>query len=264
MHKLSTNLQSIISLIRRKFLGFDKNKIHELERRVIGLEILVNRYDQNNQVFWLYQNKFERMDATDEIFDKDRREFHLARYKFACDYVKDLKIADIACGTGYGTELLKNKGKANFVLGIDISEQAIAYAQEKHHPEGTEFKVASADNTGLTAESFDVIISFETIEHVPDDKTLLTEFHRLLKPGGLLICSTPNQWPITQYHLRTYNRQSFERVLNINFRIDKLYNQNSGTNSPYNHKQPSGIVKSTDNIQDLAECFIILCYKENK
>ena len=69
--------------------------------------------------------------------------------------------------------------------------------------------------------AIDIVVSFETIEHVPDDCALIAEFRRVLRPGGQLIVSTPNQWPLADapFHVREYDRQSFEAVLDPRFRL---------------------------------------------
>jgi SAM-dependent methyltransferase len=113
----------------------------------------------------------------------------------------------------------------------------------------------------LPNASFDVVTSFETIEHVPDDVALVEEFHRVLKPDGWLIISTPNQWPLadTPYHVREYDRASFIRVLDEKFACEEFYNQNSGSDTPLNRGQPAGIVSTTSENQHLAECYIAIC-----
>lgn len=123
---------------------------------------------------------------------------------------------------------------------------------------------ASGTQTELGAESFDIIVSFETIEHVPNDLDLLKEFHRILRPGGILVCSTPNEWPIkiATHHVREYNKDSFCRLLNNYFELDGLYNQNSGDLSAFNHGQPFGIIETTNENHALAECFIAVCKKK--
>ncbi len=204
------------------------------------------------------------MDATDEMFDPLRRAFHLDRYRFAARYSHGCRVADIACGTGYGAELIKLTGWAEQVWGVDISVEAIQYAESHHCPDGTNFVCAAAEDTGLEAESLDLVVSFETIEHVSDDGKLLEEFHRVLRPGGHLICSTPNDWPLdsSPHHLRTYNRESFEDALTDRFTLAELFNQNSGSPSEFNHEQPAGIVKTTKANEGLAECYIAICVKD--
>ena len=238
-----------------------KTMLQQLQEEI---EILKKTQDQKSA--WLYHNRDERMDATrTDIFEKARAEFHLERYRFACDYVKGKVVADIACGTGYGSDLLRVRGGAEKVIGVDIDSGAIQYASENHSPNGVSFICASGDATGLEDESVDIVVSFETIEHVPDDKTLLAEFHRILKPEGMLICSTPNEWglDVAQHHLKDYNRELFEQVLSNYFKNITLYNQNSGTNSPFNREQPAAIEPTSQENQQTAECYIAVCHNKN-
>jgi len=239
-------------------------KIMELEKRLARQEELLNMIVSDESVLWLYQNKEERMDATKHCFDEKRRQFHLQRYKFACSRVNGKVVADIACGTGYGSRLLMEEGRAKSVTGIDIDEDAIKYAGRKHKVDGVTFKAASADRTDEASGFYDVVISFETIEHVPDDCAMLVEFARILKPGGLLVCSTPNSWPvdISQHHLRTYDMNAISNVLDSKFVVEKFYNQNSGSDFIYNHNQPAGIVETDKSNYKNAECYIVVCRRK--
>ena len=107
----------------------------------------------------------------------------------------------------------------------------------------------------------DVITSFETVEHVPDDEALILEFRRVLRSEGLLFISTPNQWPVevSPFHLREYDKDSFLSVLSRGFECVELYNQNSGSQTPYNHNQAAGIVPTTPENEHLAECYLAVC-----
>ena len=210
---------------------------------------------------WLEQNRLERMDATVDIFDAKRREFHLDRYRFAAERVRGRRVLDCACGTGYGVRFLREVGYAAHVVGVDIERKAIKYARNNHQVSSTVFICSSGEQLALPDGCVDVVTSFETVEHVPDDEALLKEFHRVLSPNGLLIISTPNQWPLrnTPYHVREYDRESFIGVLGPRFDWLALFNQNSGSDSSHNHGQAPGIVATTAENEDLAECFIAVC-----
>jgi ubiquinone/menaquinone biosynthesis C-methylase UbiE len=212
---------------------------------------------------WLEQNRLERMDATLDIFDAKRREFHLDRYRFAAQRVKGRRVFDCACGTGYGVRLLREVGDAAHVVGVDIERDAIRYAQNNHQADSTVFICSSGEQLPLRDACVDVVTSFETIEHVPDDEELLSEFHRVLRPNGILIISTPNQWPLQEapYHVREYDRESFVGVLRPRFGGLALFNQNSGSDSVHNHGQARGIVATTAENEELAECFIAVCQR---
>lgn len=202
------------------------------------------------------------MDATIAgVNPDDRRAFHIARYRFAADRVAGMIVADVACGTGYGSHVMVNDG-ALIVVGVDIDTAAIAYASGHHKVQGVSFRHASACNTGMPSESFDAVVSFETLEHVPDDAAVIAEFARILRPGGLLICSVPNKWGLSKYHVRSYDRESFDAALSPAFVVDGMWNQNSGDMArELNHGQPAGIVETTDANYDLAECLIAVGVK---
>lgn len=218
----------------------------------------------DGSIQWLQENRLERMDATLDIFDQKRREFHLDRYRFAAGRVKGKCVLDCACGTGYGVRMLREIGEAVRVIGVDIEHKAIAYACNRHHVDATTFICSSGDSLPLAVNSIDIITSFETIEHVPDDAALVEEFYRVLRSDGVLIISTPNQWPLatTPHHVREYDRGSFLEVLEPRFDCIELYNQNSGCDTPLNHGQSRGIVATTGDNEQLAECYIAVCRRK--
>lgn len=114
--------------------------------------------------------------------------------------------------------------------------------------------------------TFNVVTSFETIEHIEDDKGQVKEVLRVLKDGGLYIVSTPNAWSKhlfgkTKYHVRDYTYEEITSLLSNYCKILECYNQNSGSITPFNHRQKRGIVKTTNENKELAECFILVCQK---
>lgn len=245
-----------------RLLARGEQRIGRLEWQVQRLGEALDFALQDDWSAWLYRNRAERMDASVPFFDEGRRRFHLERYRFAADHVQGKQVADIACGTGYGTELLCTRGKAARVVGVDVDAGAVAYAAEKHGCEAARYVRAPAEHTGLPDESFDVVVSFETIEHVAEDLPLLEEFSRLLRPGGLLVCSTPNAWPLerAEHHVREYDHDSFRALLESCFAVEALYNQNSGMpGAPFNRGQPAGITPTTADNAALAECFVAVC-----
>lgn len=246
-----------------KYIQNQRQQLQDLRERIGRLENLLPYVQYRPEIQWLMENKSERMDPTVPIFDPGRADFHLDRYVFAASYCRNLRVADIACGTGYGSEHLKKVGGASRVVGVDICPEAIQYASTQHGGEGLDFRNAPGETTGLEDASIDVVVSFETIEHVPDDRALLAEFARILAPGGRLVCSTPNLWPlaIAPHHVREYDRQQFVSVLQSHFEVLELWNQNSGTSFEFNRKQPRGIVPTTDDNHQLAECFLAICVR---
>jgi SAM-dependent methyltransferase len=133
---------------------------------------------------------------------------HVARYRFARDRVRG-RVLDVACGTGYGTAMLQ-------AVGVDVSLDALRFA--RRYPAA----YVAADAIRLPfGRIFDAVVSFETLEHLPDPERFVAECRRVLKPGGLFLVSTPNRelWsprspkPLQRHHVREFNRREFLQVL---------------------------------------------------
>jgi hypothetical protein len=104
-----------------------------------------------------------------------------------------MDILDLSCGIGYGTALLAEGTGAGRVVGVDCSESAIAFAREFWSRPNVEYVRSSAGRFPLEADSFDLIVSYETVEHLANDDAFVTGLWRSLKPGGILLLSAPNQ-----------------------------------------------------------------------
>jgi SAM-dependent methyltransferase len=143
---------------------------------------------------------------------------HLARYEFAARMVGGRSVLDVACGSGYGSALLKGSGAAR-VVGLDVSEEAVAYARRRFEMPGVEFVKGSAERIHLNGP-FDVIVSFETIEHLHHPEAFLEETVRLLAGDGALIVSTPvrlhgalDTKPANPHHVREWAVDEFWALL---------------------------------------------------
>jgi 2-polyprenyl-3-methyl-5-hydroxy-6-metoxy-1,4-benzoquinol methylase len=250
------------------YIRSQRLQLEQLRERMSRMESTVSRVEAamdyclgDEEGIWLWKNRVERMDPLVPIFDKLRADFHLARYEFSAGYARDRDVADVACGTGYGCQTMADKGNARTVHGFDICPDVIRYANRKYAANHVRFTESSAAELAAESDSFDLLTSFETIEHVDDDAAVIREFARVLKVGGVLICSTPNQWPlqIAPFHVREYDCRSFRALLETQFEVSAMYNQNSGTDWHYNHAQPAGVVLTTEENESLAECFIAVC-----
>jgi SAM-dependent methyltransferase len=121
--------------------------------------------------------------------DVDLWNEHFSRYAFASRFCAGKRVLDLGCGTGYGTaELARQAASA---AGVDIADEAVAYAR-KSYP-GISFEQASCTATPFESASFDVIVAFEVIEHLQFWRGLLEEARRLLAPNGVFLVSTPNR-----------------------------------------------------------------------
>lgn len=117
---------------------------------------------------------------------------HYHRYTIANKFVVGKKVLDIASGEGYGSAILS--GNATSVLGMDISEDTIKVAEKKYKGiSNLSFQKASALDIPLPDNSVDVVISFETVEHLSEQKTMLSELKRVLSSTGFLILSSPDR-----------------------------------------------------------------------
>ena len=116
---------------------------------------------------------------------------HLERYRFLDSYVYNNKVLDIACGVGYGSRLIMKAGAIQYV-GVDISRESLQYARQQFLSENVSFVIGDICNFN-SKESFDVIICFETIEHVSNYRSALKNLFSLLNNTGVLIISSPNR-----------------------------------------------------------------------
>jgi 2-polyprenyl-3-methyl-5-hydroxy-6-metoxy-1,4-benzoquinol methylase len=153
---------------------------------------------------------------------------HEARYVFASRFVKDKVVLDVACGTGIGTRYLLTEG-AHSCLGLDIDRPAIDYARAVY--KGCQFAQCDATNLCVPDGSMDVVVSFETIEHLRDHLKFLSECNRVLRPGGVLVCSTPNRtmsrWARENiYHVQEFTVAEFTHELETFFFDVRLFGQN--------------------------------------
>lgn len=157
---------------------------------------------------------------------------HLERYEFVTKYVEEKSVLDIACGSGYGSYIIKHNGRADKVVGVDLDENAIRYGNYRYNNDDISRVVADATNF-RGSDKFDVIISFETIEHILDYEKLLWNFSENLKDDGVLLISTPiSQQTTTQpknpYHIIEWSFTDFQKLIrNSNFRIKEIYLQNA-------------------------------------
>jgi len=153
---------------------------------------------------------------------------HVYRYAFACRFVAGKRVLDIACGEGYGAAALQKAGAA-CVVGVDVSEEVCLHARNKY---GLDARPGTAEQIPLPDKSVDVVVSFETIEHVPNPVRFLDECVRVLVPGGRLIISTPNKgiyaWPgaaQNPHHCSEMTENEFSFVLCSRFRNTRFYTQ---------------------------------------
>ncbi len=158
---------------------------------------------------------------------------HIDRYVFAAGIAENRDALDVACGTGYGVDCLAEKG-AGRVVGVDVSLEAVNYARERFG-HGARVSFVCADGVVLPFAdcSFDVVVSFETLEHIRAYRKFLAECRRVLRERGLLVCSTPNRRvfsprlakPLNPFHVKEFWPEEFVRLLRRFFGSITLYGQ---------------------------------------
>ena len=155
---------------------------------------------------------------------------HLHRYRFASQFVVDKEVLDIASGEGYGSAWLAKF--AHGVIGVDVAQPAIDHARRKYCAVNLEFRVGSCAQIPLDDKSVDVVVSFETIEHHVEHEAMMIEIKRVLRPGGLLVISSPDRLiysdrPNTQnsFHVKELYRDEFEALLGAHFERFRIHGQ---------------------------------------
>jgi ubiquinone/menaquinone biosynthesis C-methylase UbiE len=160
---------------------------------------------------------------------------HVERYRYAVSrLLPGMKVLDIACGAGYGTAMLLRHGCD--VTGVDYGDDLWQQARRIWGHEG--FVKGNALELPFEGASFDGVVSFETIEHVVDGDRFLREMHRVLRPGGIFICSTPNIHYTAHppYHAKEYEPEEFYFLIRQRFVQVECYGQ---------------YFKATDRLRDL-------------
>lgn len=131
---------------------------------------------------------------------------HLARYEFAAQFTEGLNVLDAACGTGYGSEILN----ANNYFGIDVSKEAIDYAKEKYQGY---FNIEDLEKE-LEIPSVDVVVSFETIEHLENPHNFLDWVKDNSKA---FVFSIPINMP-SEFHKQVYSVEQIKELIGKYFK----------------------------------------------
>lgn len=154
---------------------------------------------------------------------------HMCRYLFAGQFAKGMTVLDVACGSGYGSSYLVERG-AKKVVGLDNSPEAIEYAKGTYGKTGVEFLIADAENLPFDSGTFDVVVSFETIEHLKNQEKCLQEIKRVLKEDGLAIISTPNILVFPKgniFHTKELSPEEFQELLSGYFKNMAMHFQHN-------------------------------------
>lgn len=148
---------------------------------------------------------------------------HVARYSFALSFVKNQRVLDIACGTGFGSSMCAQGGAVS-VDGVDLSVEAVEFATRSYQHPKLRFVVGDIA-TYASHVPYDLIICYETIEHLVDYDSALLNLRSLLTPGGTLLISSPNRQitspksrsfrddPKNPFHAHEFTLQELQGIL---------------------------------------------------
>lgn len=175
----------------------------------------------HEEIIALQAEKHEVIDPESFRSNKDfvLHLIHTRAYEQAALYTAEKKVLDLWCNTGYGTRILKSSGAD--VVGLDISPEAIAIARRKHGPAGIEFHCTDGSSLPFADQTFDLVTSFQVIEHLVDCGRFLTEIIRVIRPGGKVILTTPNgslrlhpgTKPWNPFHVREFSADELQVLL---------------------------------------------------
>ncbi len=154
---------------------------------------------------------------------------HLAVYEWIAPQVARLEVLDMACGEGYGSDVLA--GRASAVVGVDANPEAHEHARLRYSRPGLRFERGLVESFGQP-DSFDAIVFLQTIEHVQDPVAVLRHFDSILRPGGRAYISTPNVLTLAPkgalksdnpWHLKEYRAEEFSALCRAVFdRVEVL------------------------------------------
>ncbi|MNC17314.1 putative S-adenosylmethionine-dependent methyltransferase [compost metagenome] len=161
----------------------------------------------------------ERLEfGEDSEYSSVELSIHLGRYLLAKQYCQGKKVLDIACGEGYGSYVMAENWGAEQVHGVDVSQTAIDKARSNFQSENLFFDTLNAEGEveHFAEGYFDVVVSFETIEHLNNPTQFLHNIRKWVKKDGIIIISCPNDyWYYKEegqgnpFHLKKYTFQEF-------------------------------------------------------
>jgi 2-polyprenyl-3-methyl-5-hydroxy-6-metoxy-1,4-benzoquinol methylase len=141
---------------------------------------------------------------------------HLAVYEWIAEHVAGLEVVDMACGEGYGTDVLARRART--VTGVDANPEAFEHAKAKYGRPGVTFV---RDLVESYREPCDAVVFLQTIEHVERPEEVLRHFRDMLPPGGTAYVSTPNVLTLAPpgaersdnpWHIKEYRAEEFRRL----------------------------------------------------
>jgi SAM-dependent methyltransferase len=155
---------------------------------------------------------------------------HAHRYRLAQSLVANQRVADLASGEGYGSDLLAER--AALVVGLEIDAEAVAHATKKYRRDNLHFVEADIRIAPLRASQFDLVVCFEAIEHITRPEVVLAEARRILRPDGVLVISTPERKEYSdsrgfknKFHEHEFYQDEFRELLEGVFPSVEIFGQ---------------------------------------
>lgn len=213
------------------------DKSHKI-LKIIGIKFKFKKYFRKSYAL----NSGERQ--TGKTIQEIRAD-HVNRYELAAKLIKrelstksDIKGMDVFCGNGYGSLLLEQETGAE-ITSIDGSKEAVEFAKKYYGNDKIKYSYKRFPFK-IKKNSYDFIVSLESIEHVKNDILFLNRIYEALKPNGLLIISTPNSEKnnlkinVNHFHYRHYTNEEFIQIArSIGFELLEMYGQDAYSVNQY-------------------------------
>jgi len=154
---------------------------------------------------------------------------HLGRYHWAAAAAAGRTVLDVGCGTGYGTAAMAAAGAAH-CTGVDVDADAVAQAGKRFGAANVAFARGDATSLPFEDASFDLVTCFEVIEHVGEQRAVIAELARVLRPGGMMLISSPNRDrypPGNPFHVRELTPGELKALLTESFSHVRLLRQHN-------------------------------------
>lgn len=152
---------------------------------------------------------------------------HLVVYEWIAERVKGRRVVDMACGEGYGSDVLARTAAS--VVGVDANPEAHEHARLRYQRPNLRFE---RDLVESFSEPSDAVVFLQTIEHVQDPDAILEHFKSMLAPGGVAYVSTPNLLTLAPpgaeksdnpWHVKEYRAEEFRALCEPHFaRVEML------------------------------------------
>lgn len=159
---------------------------------------------------------------TEEFHSKEEYVLHLIHkiaYEKVAKLAVDKTVLDLGCNNGYGSSIINEF--SDDVTGVDVSQEAIQVANSLYGQGGIKFQVIDGNRLPFADKKFDLIVSFQVIEHIVDYQNYFSEIKRVLSPDGMVVFSTPNALlrldpgmkPWNPFHVREFSASELKKLL---------------------------------------------------